>query len=87
MFKLLPGDMQKIDHWLKTEVYPEIVAEQKRDFQTARLLYTDEDGNTVPYLGANGGALTFSFTPTGIGVVKQVSSFGKTLDLTNYDEW
>jgi len=38
--------------------------------------------------GAIGGALTYSFTPTSIGIVEKVScACGKDLDLTDYDLW
>ena len=39
------------------------------------------------YGGAIGGATTYEFTPTSIGLVFKVRHFGKELDLTNYDEW
>lgn len=38
--------------------------------------------------GAIGGATTYSFTPTGIGVVVKLScACGKEKDLTDYDSW
>lgn len=38
--------------------------------------------------GAIGGLHTYSFTPTGIGVVvKVVCSCGESVDLTDYDSW
>lgn len=39
--------------------------------------------------GAIGGQFTFSFTPTGIGVVVKVRDCvtGEELDLTDYDSW
>jgi len=41
-----------------------------------------------PYYGAIGGSMTWSFTPTGIGVVVKVKhASGAELDLTDYDEW
>jgi hypothetical protein len=41
------------------------------------------------YYGASGGALTYHFTPTGIGTVFTVSHAltQETLDLTDYDNW
>ena len=43
----------------------------------------------VPYGGAIGGALTYEFTPTGLGVVTKVrfSGYDEVLDLTEYDSW
>lgn len=37
--------------------------------------------------GAIGGATTYSFTPTTLGVIFKVTHFDKELDLTNYKDW
>lgn len=38
--------------------------------------------------GAIGGAVTYEFTPTNLGVVTKVKcACGETKDLTDYDEW
>jgi len=38
--------------------------------------------------GAIGGRLTFTFTPTGLGVIIKVKcACGEELDLSNYEEW
>ena len=29
----------------------------------------------------------FSFTPTSLGMITKVKYFGKTIDLTDYDDW
>lgn len=40
------------------------------------------------YVGPIGGNLTFSFTPTGLGVIAKVRcSCGAELDLTDYESW
>ena len=40
------------------------------------------------YSGVSGGAFTFSFTPTGLGLIIKVTHFqGEVLDLTEYDDW
>jgi hypothetical protein len=86
MFKLEPGDYDKINTWLKTVVYPPIVAKQKLDPDTAAMIWKDADGNEMPYLGAIGGGLTYSFTPTSIGLIAIVEFYtGEKLDLTDYD--
>ena len=36
---------------------------------------------------AIGGAETFSFTPTSIGVVVKVDYLGESIDLTDYESW
>lgn len=49
----------------------------------------EQQGIAERYGGAIGGALTYSFTPTSLGIVTKVTNnFNKeTIDLTNYDEW
>jgi len=43
---------------------------------------------TVRDVGAIGGKITFEFTPTGLGVIQMVKCVcGKTLNLTNTDDW
>lgn len=39
------------------------------------------------YAGASGGATTYEFTPTSLGLVTKVRHFGKELDLTTYQDW
>lgn len=46
----------------------------------------------APYLGASGGATTYSFTPTSLGVVCHVtwlkgSDLEQSLDISEYDTW
>jgi hypothetical protein len=46
----------------------------------------DEFGHKI--LGAIGGGITYSFTPTGLGVVEVVQcACGAKLNLTNFDDW
>ena len=42
-----------------------------------------------PYGGAIGGDLTYSFTPTNIGVVVKITHglTNETLDISDYDNW
>ena len=41
-----------------------------------------------PPLTAIGGEFTYSFIPTGIGMVIRVKNWdGREIDLTDYDEW
>ncbi len=43
---------------------------------------------TLTTEGAIGGRLTYSFTPTGLGVVTEVEcACGAKIDLTDYDSW
>jgi len=48
----------------------------------------EEDPNFPGYkkVGAIGGEITYSFTPTGLGMISKVKcTCGAELDLTNYD--
>lgn len=42
-----------------------------------------------PRLGAVGGGITYSFTPTGIGLAVTVKDFltGEVISLTDWEEW
>lgn len=43
---------------------------------------------SMRYYGAIGGALTYSFTPTTLGVVIKVKcACGKEIDVTDYEGW
>ena len=43
---------------------------------------------TIPYSGALGGKLTYTFTPTNIDtIIKVKCACGKELDLTDYTNW
>ena len=57
--------------------------------QLARYVKWREDlaaRGPAPYVGAVGGAYTFKFTPTGIGVLLRVVRVdGEEIDLTDYD--
>jgi hypothetical protein len=66
---------------MKFEISPENsakIAEFKKQVEASRI-----DNNA----GAIGGATTYSFTPTGLGVIFKVTHFDKELDLTNYEDW
>lgn len=48
----------------------------------------DPNEPSRPYYGAIGGELSYTFTPTGIGmVVKVTHANGAEIDLTDYDAW
>jgi hypothetical protein len=87
MFELAPGDNEKISAWLQEVVYPPIIASQKLKNAPDSQPVGDEAGNEYPYEGAIGGGLTYSFTPTGLGIVIKVESYGQVLDLTDYGSW
>jgi hypothetical protein len=45
-------------------------------------------GGTFRYSGAIGGAYTWQFTPTSLGIVQKVKcSCGDHIDVSDYDSW
>lgn len=71
-FRVLRGHENKINAWAK-----------KQDLKVAK-----KQGLKSPYYGAIGGELTYSFSPTSLGVIFVVQhSNGAKLDLTEYDRW
>lgn len=93
-FVLSKEENTKIQEWLSEEVYPTIIQWQKKRFKnpdhTIKLSW--EDG--YPYMGAIAGGLTYSFTPTSLGVVCKVEHWTPDpewkkfkLDLTDYNDW
>ena len=89
MFDLTPEQLQKLDDWIVE------VNERARAIQLEQGK-TNEDLNWAlgmtdpyPYYGAIGGGVTYSFTPTSIGVIVQITETitKEELDLTDYDTW
>lgn len=57
-----------------------------RDWMTSHDLI--KHGGKTRQVGAIGGAFTYEFTPTSIGIVTTVRcSCGDTLDVSDYDQW
>lgn len=87
-FEISNQSSQLIDTWLHTKVYPLILEQQKASVEFADLIARDTLGREIPYSGAIGGGLTYSFTPTGLGtIIKVKHSSGAELDLTFYEGW
>ena len=83
-----PELQERIGNWLRDEVHPPLVEKQLADSKFAKLVFTDEGGRTWPYTGADGGELTFCFTPTSLGTIFIIKHFsGAELDLTDYSTW
>lgn len=89
MFSLDHGQSLKVSHWLKSEIYPKVVARQEQSEELRKMIITDENGAKHPYLGAIGGGLTYSFSPTSLGTVTKVTwndgTLDETLDVTDFD--
>ena len=73
MFKIPTGQRDKLAAW---------AAEQDRKV-------AERQGRDEPYYGSCGGELTYSFTPTSLGVVVVVRNgvTGESINLTDYDNW
>ena len=91
-FEVDKDQLIRVGEWLIHEVYPPIVAEQKKDPEIARLITVCSNGVEYPYEGAIGGGLTYEFTATGLGVTTKAvygsgTKYEKSIDLTDYSDW
>lgn len=62
-----------------------VTAEDQIKISEFQLKVESERGTS--FQGAIGGATTYSFTPTTLGVVFKVKHFDQELDLTDYKNW
>jgi hypothetical protein len=74
----------------KEKVYEDrtftLTAEQMKKFDTWRIEKNEAKGQVN--VGAIGGAYTFCFTPTGLGVIEVVKcADGTKIDLTDSSNW
>lgn len=85
-FGLTVEQTLKVSEWNK-ELDLKNIEHHRKTMSDTDFANLTSDG-TIPYYGAIGGALTYSFTPTGLGVCVVVKhSSGETLDLTDYENW
>ena len=91
MFSLDRPQSLKVDSWLRSEIYPRVIERQEKDPMLKQFICEDERGNKIPYTGAIGGGITYSFTPTSLGTVVKVTwndgTINETIDVTDYDMW
>ena len=90
-FTLTDEEEQKVKTWLK-QVYVKAIDEQKQKIFSSHEFYDTYKmcwDLGYPYTGAIGGGLTYSFTPTSLGIVVTVeeSLTNEKLDLTDFDSW
>lgn len=72
MFKLSEDQIKKINDWMEAH-------DKEKHIPV---------GKTFRYSGAIGGAYTWEFTPTSLGVVQKVRcSCDEHVDVTDYDAW
>jgi hypothetical protein len=89
-FELNEKQMDTLDKWVDSQSAT-AVANQKANPPTdvpLDILETCWDMG-YPYGGAIGGSLTYSFTPTSVGVAIDVtcSHTQQTIDLSDYEDW
>ena len=87
MFLLAALTQVKLEQFLK-EQEAIVIEEQKKKMNPAEW----EDltmGGKYPYIGAIGGGVVYKFAPNSIGVSVTVdyTPTGKSINLTDYDEW
>lgn len=87
-FEITAEQHERINQWLETEVYPVEIARQKESGEfDAMPIAHDSWEQGFPYTGAIGGGMTYSFSPTSIGLVTKVTYLDHSLDLTDYENW
>lgn len=87
MFALDKAQSEKLAAWSKEQDAKALELQRS-------LIFPDEfhqptSGGKHPYVGAIGGAYTYSFTPTSLSTVIKVTNglTGETIDLTDYAAW
>lgn len=93
-FEITSAELNKVNHWLYSTVYPAEIAFQKKKIKKrdpARAYAEEMWEEGYPYTGASGGGLSYVFTPTSIGVqlLAKYKALGPeaVLDLTDYGSW
>lgn len=87
VFTVSYADYKKIEKWLTEEIFPKIIAEQKKTFENPDEFIQQSWDLGYPYTGAIGGGLTYHFSPTGLGTAFTVTYLEHELDLTDYASW
>lgn len=73
-FTISPGERKQIAEWL---------AEHNKTCK-----YHDDGTQASNPCGAIGGRLTYSFTPTGLGLITEVAcACGDKIDVTEFEDW
>lgn len=85
MFTLDKEQLVKLSEWVK--ILDKKVIEQQRLSMTPEEFTLKTGDGKVPYYGAIGGGLTYSFTPTSLGLITKIehSYTGEVLDVTDYN--
>ena len=94
-FNLTKEQQEKANEWISEQdkIFAKLQVESLRK-KVANGEYVDESTlemaeEGIPYFGAIGGGVTYSFTQTGLGVVIKLTHAGteEELDVSDYDLW
>ena len=87
-FSLNAKQCRKLNRWL-ADVHRDVVARQVRWLDDQVGAGRKAPWRSVPYYGAAGGGLSFTFAANGLGTFCKVTEAitKRTLDLSEYDEW
>jgi hypothetical protein len=85
-FGLNIAEAGAVDEWYQS-LMPEILAIQKRGMKDSS--FRDIVESDVPYYGATGGGLSYTFTPTSLGTIITVKEAitGKELNVSDAVGW
>lgn len=88
-FTLDENQYKKLNEWLVVQNKNAIQMQKNEGLDKKNSTAAENHKMGYPYMGAIGGFLTYSFTPTGLGVVIKVTHAitNEMIDLTLYDEW
>lgn len=88
MFELSEEQIKNAENFIE-ECYEKEILLQKKDKKFSKTFEKSIGIDSMPYHGAIGGALSYVFTPTSIGIIIRVKYDGTHLheekDLTDYE--
>lgn len=89
LFDISEDQQAKLDIWVLQQNQISILKQKANPPDVPLTILESCWESGFPYGGAIGGNLTYSFTPTSLGVVVRVTDTlsGNSLDLTEYLDW
>lgn len=86
-FEITASQRKAVSEWHES-IKSEIIEAQRKTMAPDDFSRNTSDGK-YPYYGSISGGLTYSFTPTGLGVMLVVTehSTRKSINLTEYEKW
>lgn len=88
-FEVDESQMDKLEAWITEQDLKAVEIQKQTPRHHKDTCYTMMWENGVPYTGAIGGAISYTFTPTSIGVVATVTHAitKEELNVTDFDSW